>query len=65
MQKPVEEVQIDIEITIKELISRCSPTNNYRLKQVIVVLQQALEGKSLIPNDTKQLDENSLKQLET
>ncbi|RIB01645.1 hypothetical protein C2G38_2230191 [Gigaspora rosea] len=52
MQRPIEEVQLDIEVTIKELISRCSPTSNHRLGQTLVVLQQALEVNGLIPNDT-------------
>ncbi|RIB08875.1 hypothetical protein C2G38_2044780 [Gigaspora rosea] len=50
-QKPIEEVQLDIEITLKELISCCSPTNNYKLGQVIIILQQALFVNGLIPND--------------
>ncbi|RIB19095.1 hypothetical protein C2G38_2182744 [Gigaspora rosea] len=52
MQKPIEEIQLDIEITIKELISHCLPTSNYRLEQTLIVLQQALSVNSLIPNDT-------------
>ncbi|RIB12036.1 hypothetical protein C2G38_2201805 [Gigaspora rosea] len=52
IQIPIEEVQLDIEVTIKELISHCSPTSNHRLEQTLVVLQQALEVNGLIPNDT-------------
>ncbi|RIB30152.1 hypothetical protein C2G38_2027108 [Gigaspora rosea] len=51
-QRPIEEVQLDIEVTVKELISRCLPTSNHRLGQTLVVLQQTLEVNSLIPNDT-------------
>ncbi|RIB12422.1 hypothetical protein C2G38_2145066, partial [Gigaspora rosea] len=51
-QKPIKEVQLDIEVTVKELISRCSPTSNHKLGQTLVVLQQTLEVNGLIPNDT-------------
>ncbi|RIB08397.1 hypothetical protein C2G38_2211773 [Gigaspora rosea] len=51
-QRPIEEIQLDIKITIKELISRCSPTSNHRLEQTLIVLQQALSVNGLIPNDT-------------
>ncbi|RIB18620.1 hypothetical protein C2G38_2036742 [Gigaspora rosea] len=51
-QRPIEEIQLDIEVTVKELITRCSPTSNHRLGQTLVVLQQALEVNGLIPNDT-------------
>src|SRR5260364_152125 len=50
-QRPIEEIQLDIEITLKELISRCTPTSNHRIGQTIVGIQQILGVNGLMLND--------------